>query len=294
MWLALCAAIGIIATEGALHPRRLPLNDQKNQRAADIAAKNHAELRDVEVVASDGAVLHAWSMRPIARNNDAVILLHGHTDNRAGMLGPAETLLRHGYSVLLPDARAHGESGGAIATFGVLEADDVRRWFDWLRRDQSLRCIDGLGDSMGAAELLRSLDAESGFCAVVAESPFSSFREAAFDRLGQQFSTGAWLGRTILRPAFMIGMEYSRLKYGVDLRKADPAHAVAASHVPVMLIHGLADTNLPPRHSEMIKAEVPAVILWEPAGAGHCQASTIAPAEYERKVVGWFASHDPP
>ena len=32
---------------------------------------------------------------------------------------------------------------------------------------------------MGGAELLRSLDAEGGFCAAIAESPFATFREAA-------------------------------------------------------------------------------------------------------------------
>ncbi|WP_348265037.1 alpha/beta hydrolase [Telmatobacter sp. DSM 110680] len=208
------------------------------------------------------------------------------------MLGPASMLLRTGYAVLLPDARAHGSSGGRFGTYGVLEADDIRRWFDWLRVNESPHCIDGLGDSMGGAELLRSLDAEEGFCAVVAESAYATFREAAYDRLGQQFSTGPWLGRTLLRPALEFGIIYARLRYEVDLRKADPASAVAATHVPVLLIHGLADTNLPPRHSEMIKARNPNVVLWEPAGADHCEASSVAPAEYERRVIGWFGGRD--
>jgi hypothetical protein len=221
-----------------------------------------------------------------------VILLHGLGDNRTGMLGPAEMLLRHGYSVLLPDARGHGESGGAIGTYGVLEADDVRRWFDWMRKEQAPHCIDGLGDSMGGAELLRSLDAERGFCAVIAESPFATFREAAYDRIGQQFSTGSWLGRTLLRPVFPFGVVYARMRYGVNIAEANPARAVAGSQVPVMLIHGLSDSNLPVRHSEIIRAASPRVMLWEPEGADHCGASTVAPVEYERRVVGWLEEHD--
>lgn len=291
-WLMLCAAIGIFAIEGALHPGRRPLNAEDEHRAAEIAAESHAHFNDVQITASDGAVLRAWSMFLPGGNGDAVILLHGVGDNRAGMLGPAEMLLRHGYSVLLPDARAQGASGGAIGTYGVLEADDVRRWFEWMRGQASSRCIDGIGDSMGGAELLRALAAERGFCAVVAESPFATFQEAAYDRLGQQFSTGPWLGRTLLRPAFAAGILYARARYGVDLEKADPADTVAATHVPVFLIHGLADTNLPPRHSEMIRAENPAVVLWEPAGAEHCGASTAAPAEYESRVVAWFEMND--
>jgi pimeloyl-ACP methyl ester carboxylesterase len=145
---------------------------------------------------------------------------------------------------------------------------------------------------MGAAELLRSLTAEPGFCAVVAESPFATFQEAAYDRLGQQFNTGPWLGKTLLRPAFWAGLAYVQLRYGVDLTQASPENAVAHSRVPVLLIHGLADTNLPPRHSEMMKALNPSVSFWEPANAGHCEAFTTAPAEYASRVVGWFASHD--
>ncbi len=294
IWLVLCAVIGLIAVEGALHPARLALSAEDEQQAAAIAAEDHANVTEATVAASDGAVLHAWSIRPLHGNGDAVILLHGQGDNRSGMLGPARMLLRHGYALLLPDARAHGISGGVTGTYGVLEADDVRRWFDWLEQSESPHCIDGLGDSMGGAELLRSLDAERGFCAVIAESAFESFREAAYDRLGQQFSTGPWLGRTFLRPALWMGMAYVRIRYGIDFRKADPASAVAGSHVAVLLIHGLADTNLPPRHSEMIKAGNAAVQLWEPEGAGHCGASSVAPAEYERRVVGWFAAHDSP
>jgi dipeptidyl aminopeptidase/acylaminoacyl peptidase len=293
-WLVLCAATGIFATEGALHPARLPLTHADEQRASDIATQNRATLANVEITARDGARLRAWSIRPHMGNGDAVILFHGQGDNRTGMLGPAQMLLRHGFAVLLPDSRAQGMSSGALGTYGVLEADDIRLWFEWLRRQDSPRCIDGLGDSMGGAELLESLAAEKGFCAVVAESPFATFREAAYDRLGQQFSTGPWLGRTLLRPALTAGMEYARLRYGVDLSRADPVDAVARSRVPVLLIHGLADTNLPPRHSEMIRAADPSIALWEPAGAGHCGASTTAPAEYERRVVGWFTAHDSP
>ena len=290
-WLAICAAVGVFAVEGAVHLSHLALAVPQQKRAAVMVMAHDAVLRDAEITAADGAVLRGWSIRPRNANGIAVILLHGQGDNRAGMIGPAEMLLRQGYSVLLPDARGHGESGGAITTYGVLEADDVRRWFEWVQREESPTCIDGLGDSMGGAELLRSLDAERGFCAVIAESPFATFREAAYDRLGQEFQTGPWLGRMVLRPALFWGVLYVRARYGVDLDKADPERAVANSTVPVMLIHGLADSNLPPRHSEAIKVRSSRVALWEPKGADHCEASTTESAEYERRVIEWFADH---
>jgi uncharacterized protein len=292
VWLVLCLAIGVVAVEGALHPARILPQPEDEIRAQDVADRYHASLSDVAFTAPDGATLEGWSIKPSQANGDAVILLHGQSDNRTGMLGVADVLLRHGYAVLLPDARAHGASGGPIATYGVLEAGDLRQWVDWLEHSQAPRCVYGLGDSMGAAQLLQSLDTIPEFCAVVAESTFASFREAAYDRIGQEFHTGPWLGRTLLRPAVEEGLLYARWRYGVDLGQDSPVNSVASTHVPILLIHGLADTNLPPRHSELIKARNPAVDLWEPPHAGHCGAWQAEPEEYERRVVGWFESHD--
>jgi len=296
VWIVLCVAIGIVASYWASHPWRRALGPEAEARATAVATRNHAELANVAVTAKDGTMLRGWSIRPLRSNGDAVILLHGVADNRMGMLGYADLLLRHGYTVLLPDARRHGSSGGELATYGIKETGDLRLWYDWIEHAERPHCIDGLGNSMGAALLLESLPAVPGFCAVVAESPFANFREASYDRLAERLDAGAWLGRTLLRPAVETGLLYARWRYGVDLEQDSPENAVAASSIPVLLIHGLRDRNLPPRHSEMIVAHSstrkPAVVLWEPAEAGHTGAAGAKPAEYERRVIGWFESHD--
>lgn len=296
VWLCLCAVIGILLGEGALHPGRMPLSARDESLAEAMMEHNDAQRASVSIRAGDGTELDAWQFQPAHWNGDYVLLLHGQGDNRAGMLGPADTLLRHGFGVLLPDSRAHGTSGGAIATYGVLERSDVRDWFDWIQKSRSPHCVDAIGDSMGAAQVLESLSAEPGFCAVIAECPFATFREAAYDRMGQQFGTGPWLGRTLLRPAVELGLLYARARYGIALGQAVPAEAVAESKVPVLLIHGLEDDDLPPRHSDLIvewsRARGRSVALWEPADAGHCQASSAEPAEYESRVTRWFETHD--
>ena len=291
VWLVSSVLIGIVAVEGALHIPGKPLEAADEELAHAVGLRNHAAMNEVAIRAEDGAILRGWSFIPQSGNGNAAILLHGQGDNRAGMLGNAELLLERGYSVLLPDARAHGESGGSIVTYGVEERGDLVRWYDWLEQSQDPHCIYGLGESMGAAVLLQTIAKEPGFCAVVAESSFSSFREAAYIRLGEEFHAGPWLGRTVLRPAVETGLVYARLKYGVNLALASPIKAVAASRVPVFLIHGLADTNIPPYNSERMKAANPAVKLWEPAGAGHCGAAAAAPVEYESLVAGWLESH---
>jgi len=297
VWLVACTVIGVVAVEMAMHPGLRPLEPQAEDLARTIAARNQASVDDVSVVAADSASLRAWNLRPSHGNGNAVILLHGQSDNRVGMLGYAELLLRHGYAVLLPDARAHGQSGGDVATYGVLEADDMRRWFDWVTLAEAPRCVYGLGESMGAAQLLASLRVEPGFCAAVAESPFASFREASYDRLGERLGACAWVGQTLLRPAVEAGFLYARWRYGVDFARASPEDSVAASEVPVLLIHGLKDTNLPPRNSELILAASAsrsrAVVLWEPAEAGHTGAASAEPQEFERRVIGWFEGHGP-
>jgi dipeptidyl aminopeptidase/acylaminoacyl peptidase len=192
----------------------------------------------------------------------------------------------------MPDARAHGSSGGDIATFGVMERNDIKGWFEWLQSAGQYHCIFGLGESMGAAELLQSLEVEPNFCAVIAESSFSSFREIAYDRMGQQFHAGPWVGRTILRPLVEIALVYARAQYHLDLAAASPAHAVAHTSVPVLLIHGAVDSNIPAYHSRVIQLENSNVELWEVPGADHCGAISVAPQELEHKITSWFEVHD--
>jgi hypothetical protein len=291
IYLSLSAVIGIVAVESALHPQRRALTPADQAQARTLAAQHHADLRGTSIPAKDGVILRAWSLHPTGANGDTVLLLHGQADNRAGMLAYAALFLSSGYSVLLPDARAHGQSDGPIATYGVLEADDIHRWLLSIEKEDHPHCIYALGNSMGAAELLNSLPANPDLCAAVAESSFSSFRAAAYDRLGQQFHTGPWLGRTLLRPALPIAILYARLRYHIDLAQFSPELAAAHTRVPILLIHGQADTNLPPAHSERIKADNPSIELWEPLHATHCGALGSDPEEYQRRVLNWFAAH---
>ncbi len=123
VWLALCSLIGVVAAEGALHPVRRALTQGDQTEANTIADEDSAALQNVAIRAQDGTHLSGWQITPSKWNGDIVLLLHGVSDNRAGMLGPAKMLLQQGYEVLLPDARDHGASGGAIATYGVERAE---------------------------------------------------------------------------------------------------------------------------------------------------------------------------
>jgi dipeptidyl aminopeptidase/acylaminoacyl peptidase len=290
-FLTFSAIAGVFLTEGTLHPGRHLLSSGDEMRAREVARRRGSELIDVAIPARDGVTLRAWSIHPGNTNGNAVILLHGLADNRLGMTGYAELLLSRGFSVLMPDARAHGNSGGDLATFGLLESEDIHRWMDWLEQNGHPECIFGLGESMGAALLLQSLPSETRFCAVAAESPFASFREIGYDRIGQFFHTGPWLGRTALRPIIEFAFAYARWKYKLDFEQVSPENAVAATKIPVFLIHGQSDSNIPVRHSRLIAARNPAVPLWEVPNTDHCGAVGTNPDEFDEKLIRWFDSH---
>jgi uncharacterized protein len=286
-----CAMLGIFLGELAFRPQRVPIDERQSAEAT--TARFGAALQDVSVTSIDGSHLQGWLARPARVNGDAVILFHGVGDNRQGMMGFAELFLSNGFTVLVPDSRAQGESGGAFPTYGLKESDDVHRWFDWLVMQQHPKCVFGMGESMGAAVLLQSVEKESRFCAVVAESSFASFRQIAYVRVGQFFHTGPWLGRIVLRPAVEAAFLYGRLTRGINLADASPERSVVGSRVPILLVHGLADDNIPFQQSERIRAHDPTdIVLWEVPLAGHCGAVNAAEKEFNTRVLGWFTSHD--
>jgi dipeptidyl aminopeptidase/acylaminoacyl peptidase len=110
--------------------------------------------------------------------------------------------------------------------------------------------------------------------------------------MGQQFHAGPWVGRTVLRPVVELALMMVRVRYHLDLVQASPADVVAATHVPVLLIHGQVDGNIPVRHSRLIQSRNLKVQLWEVPAADHCGAISAARAEFERRVVAWFEAHE--
>ena len=291
LYLVLFAIAGIVVADVSLKLPRRPLHHR--QQVATVAENNfHAQLQDVSITAADGALLRGWFIHPQNYNGNAVVLLHGITDNREGVAGYGKLLLDHGYAVLLPDARRHGESGGELATYGLKESDDIHRWVSWIYEHDPPQCMYGFGESYGAALMLQSLSAEDRYCAIVVESPFSTAREMSYERISGPLHLQPWFGRTLGRPAIWSSAIYARLRYGVDLLKPSPLEAVEHSHVPILVIHGEVDRSIAPWHSELIARSAPDhVQLWLVPYAGHTMAWAAAHQEFESRLLGWFETH---
>jgi len=241
------------------------------------------------VRAGDGVPLHGWKVRPPEPNGDWILLFHGVSDNRAGMSGHAEMLLRHGYSVVMMDARAHGASEGAMATYGWLERYDTQEIIRALIEKDAPHCLFALGESMGASIALQSAGIEPRIEAVVAESAFRDLREVSYDYAGLRFSP--LLGKTLLRPAAIAGIRSAEKEGGFRAEDVSPEKAVAGRAFPVLLICGLRDHNIPPRHSKAIYAAATGPKeLWLVPGAGHTQALGAAPQEFQRRTLEFLGT----
>jgi pimeloyl-ACP methyl ester carboxylesterase len=277
-------AAGGVAAENAMRPPRLPV-------ALVCPCFAHMHCESVAIAARDGVRLSAWYYTPDvnlapASGDRAILLLHGVGSNRQDMVALGNLFLRRGYSVLEPDLRGHGESGG-LATYGVLEAADVRAWLDWLDKDRA-RPVYGFGASLGASVLLESLKEESRFRAVVAESPYYDFPLVAEERIARMLPRGTkWLAA----PFVTSGIGWAKWHDGIDLGLASAAVGLKATKVPVLLIHGLADGMTSPDNSRRLKALNPTAQLWLVPGSGHADAWQTATNEFETRVLGWFSAN---
>ena len=136
--------------------------------------------------------------------------------------------------------------------------------------------------------MLESLRHETRFRAVVAESAYSDFPSIARERISRMLPPG-W--KWIALPFVKSGIAWARWHDGIDLREADPAAELPFTHVPVLLIHGLADDRTSPDNSRRLAAVNPAIQLWLIPDSGHTEAWKTAKTEFEWRVNGWFSAH---
>src|SRR5260370_19929900 len=150
------------------------------------------------------------------------------------------------------DARAHGASGGPIATYGGLEPTDPRAITDALISSEVDPCITvqwsgpggppctwpshifAFGESMGAGIVLQSAAADPRIEAVVAEAPFANVREATYDYAGLR--KYPWLGKTLFVPGTCTLLYRHQKLASLPVAPLSPVTGVASPAFPVLLI----------------------------------------------------------
>jgi uncharacterized protein len=186
----------------------------------------------------DGLDLKGWRCKGSAPRRGTLIYLHGSADNRTSGLGVIERFGRRGFDVTAYDSRGHGESAGDVCTYGFFEKRDLYRVLDNVNPGPIVL----VGTSLGAAVALQEAAEDRRITAVVAAETFADLRAVATGRAPFFFTPG------IIAQAFRIAEQQGHFQ--VDA--VSPVAAAARIRIPVLLVHGAADSDTPPEHSRRV------------------------------------------
>lgn len=270
--------VGWMGSERALHPKQ-PLYAWS--LAGYPALK--ATVQQVTFRSSTGVRMAARFFP--GRSRATIILSEGYGDTQDEMLPWANLLHRAGYSVFTYDMRDRGQSGGSAVTLGALEQVDLVAAVEYVvsRRDVDQRRIGALGVSLGGAVTILAAARDRRIRAVVDDCGFSD----APGVIASSFTHFIGLPAFPFAP---ITVQIAEWRAGVDINAVRPMDVIGRiSPRPVLIIHGLADTLVPPRNSarNYAAAGLPKEIWWVPR-AGHTQSRAVAGAAYTRRVVAFF------
>lgn len=151
-----------------------------------------------------------------------------------------------GFSVLMIDLRAHGESEGEYITFGVHERCDLRDWvyFAMEKLGTDIEIVLH-GISMGASTVLMAsaLDLPENVCGIIADSGFTSPYDIFVRVLEHSFHAKPF-------PIVPITQLMAEHKAGFGFKDASTLDAMAENTIPVIFVHGEGDDFVPIAMSE--------------------------------------------
>jgi alpha-beta hydrolase superfamily lysophospholipase len=247
------------------------------------ASRNHAVMMPSGFHAStvsirgNGHEIAGWWVDQGA-DSPVVLLLHAVRADRSSMVGRANLLLSHGYSVLLIDLQGQGETPGEHITFGWLESRDVTSALMWLREQAPGRRVGAIGCSLGGASILLRKD-PTGFDAVVLE--------AVYPRLNRAVRNRVHLRVGFLEPLFtplLLAQLEPRLK--ISPRELEPISGIARLGAPVLVAAGSSDEHTTLQESQELFATAKAPKdLWLVSGARHQDLLRYDPVGYQEHVI---------
>jgi len=265
-----------------LHPARIAINDDPGRHglAYDSIVFN----------ASDGAAIHAWYLQTATPTARGIVIAPGIDNNRlqSGVtLALAPGLLKLGFDVIAIDLRGEGESGGEPITFGAREQWDVLAAVEQLRI-RGARQVGVLGFSLGAVAAVLAAAGSDRIDAIAIDSAFADLRATFTHELAANYG--------LPPPAIAYGLGLYALLSGTDPASVSPVTVVG--RIPprhVLIIHGTADTAVPVEDSALLlrAAPGPQTSRWLVTGGTHTLSFFVDPAEYERRVTGFFVAAMP-
>lgn len=240
---------------------------------------------DVWIRSDDGLKLHATYF-PGKQTDKIVIGFHGYTSKgMSDYIGLSNYYLRRGYGMLLVDERAHGESEGTYIGFGCLDRMDALKWIQYVIDKLGSDCEIWLhGTSMGGATVLMAsgLTLPSNVKGIISDCAFTSAWEVFEHVLKSQYHMPAF-------PVLSIADQMVKSRAGYSLKECSSAETVKKAKVPILMIHGDADTFVPCtmcRQIYMACASKKEMLIIE--GAGHCESFYKDPERYQEKLTAFL------
>lgn len=235
-------------------------------------------MEDVYLKSDDGLKLHATWLP----NNDAkqvVICFHGYTSHgMSDYIALSDYYLKNGYAMLLPDARAHGQSEGTYIGFGVKDRWDAVKWIKWVieHYGEDVQILLH-GTSMGGATVLMTsgLALPAQVKGIISDCAFTSAKAVFTHVLRTMYHMPAF-------PIMQIANAVNKRKAGYALDECNAAVEVKKAEVPILLIHGDEDFFVPVSMCEEIyKNCKPGTFQLIVKGASHAECYYKDTVQYE-------------
>jgi len=234
--------------------------------------------------------------------HEAILLLHGYSGSIAPDLVEYGPFLRRTAGVFGIDFRGHGDSDAGPSTFGMLEVEDIAGALAWLG-ERGITRLALLGTSMGGMAAIAGVailgdgrfaapDSDPSqpraaidpprpvIVAVVADSTAPEAELPVASRLPTPF------GRFLAARLF----DAAARRLGADPRDTEPGRVIGlVEPVPLLLIHGDADTTVPLEDGRRLAALAgPSAEHWIVPGAEHSRGHATAGQDYERRVMDFL------
>lgn len=234
---------------------------------------------EIRLETADGLKLSAWLVKN-EKSRKAVILCHGYPMDKGNIL-PMTKFLAQEYNLLYFDFRAMGKSEGFFTTGGHKERLDIKAAADFLR-EMGIKDIALYGFSMGASAAIMAAE-EIKARAVVAESPY--------DELGSVMDS-IFRGLGVLRhPLLWLMNLESKIFLGQWFTEVSAARAMENLNIPVLLIHGERDSQIPFSSSVNLSGKNTKAVLWAIENADHGEASLFGGTEYEKNIMEFLSGN---
>ncbi|MEG4864375.1 MULTISPECIES: alpha/beta hydrolase [unclassified Microcoleus] len=205
-------------------------------------------------------------VREAARVNPSVVLyLHGNGSNVGANVEHANRFHRLGFSVFLIDYRGYGKSQGDFPSESGVYEDTEFAW-DYLVKQRGIHPnqIYIYGHSLGGAIAIDLAVRHPEAAGLIVESSFTSVREMV------DFRQGLF---------WMFPIDFLLTQRFDSLSKVDRLQ------MPVLFIHGTADTVVPsPMSKKLFDAAPEPKQLYMVPGGGHNNVAEIGGAEYLQRL----------